>query len=836
MRISLLVLFVFVGFLLHAQLSPNQTVTLKAGTYTPDSIVELLYDQGISLSFVSHALTKKPVQLKQANPSLQYILSKLFNEAKYRFVYKAQSVVITARKEQEVLNLSGYLEESISGERLVGAHLYVPQKQLGTTCNPFGFFSISLATTDTVEVHITAMGYVSKKVQLVPGDDPRIISLDKATEELETVELINKPLFTEITQMSEAQFQAEFTKRTPSFLGEPDILKTVQALPGVQGGMEGASGLFIRGGSVDQNLLLLDGVPVYNASHLFGLFSVFNADAIKNVSLIKGGFPARYGGRLSSVLSIDMKEGNLQEYHGNAAVGLIASRFSLEGPILKNKMSFMVSGRRTYWDILARSITDISTFSYYFNDVNAKVNYIISPKDRLYASFYSGGDVLKLSAELVGGDDDAVRINWGNKTGALRWNHLHNDNLFSNLTATYSRYSFNTAVHYLQDRQEVNIDYRSSIQDLGLKYDFEYQRYVAHKIRFGLSYLFHQTRPNSLLASEVPEISNLGGVNGNDWFLYVEDDWALTPTLKLNAGLHYSAYLVEKRMYHYPQPRLSARYLLGEQWSVKASYANMAQFIHLLTSEGAGLPTDLWVSSTAQIKPQTSNQLAFGSFHQFGEGDWEVSAEVYHKWMDQLIAYKDGASFLTSADWQNAVETDGKGWAYGLELFLKRLEGNTTGWIAYTWSKSERQFSNLNNGERYPFKYDRRHNINVVLNHKFSERFDMGLNWKFATGQAFTLPTSTYYLLDPVTNQPVLYTDYSERNSYRYPAYHRLDLSMNFRKKLDWAERTWNISIYNVYNRQNAFYIDVTFLDGKAVAEQTSLFPFLPSISYVLDF
>ncbi len=836
MRLPLLIGLLLIQVLGWAQLSPEQPVSIPAGTYTPDELVELLYKQDISLSFASKALTTKTIKLKQANPSLQYVLSLLFNETRYTFVYKKNRVVISMRKSESTFNLTGYIEENISGERLVGAHIYAHEVELGTTSNPFGFFSMSIAEADTVELSITALGYVPKKIYLFPTKEPRIVTLEKDVAELITVELENTPLFTEITQMSEVQFQADFSKRTPSFLGEPDILKTVQTLPGVQGGMEGAAGLYIRGGSADQNLLLLDGVPVYNASHLFGLFSVFNADAIKSVSLIKGGFPARYGGRLSSVLNIDMKEGNLQEYHGNASIGLISSRLSVEGPILKNKMSFMVSARRTYWDILTNSLPDLFDFNYYFNDVNAKVNYILSPKDRLYASFYSGGDVLTLGTALVGGSDDEAKIRWGNKTAALRWNHLYNDHLFSNLTATYSHYRFKTNFRYGDLNEDLSFNYQSSIRDVGLKYDLEYQRFVAHKIRFGLSYLLHQSRPNALIATEVPEISTLGGVNANDLFFYLEDDWSINQNLKVNAGLHYSAYLVERRMYHYPQPRLSARYLFNNNWSLKASYSNMAQFIHLLTSEGAGLPTDLWVSSTANIKPQTSDQLAIGSFHQFNDGTWKISGEAYYKWMHQLITYKDGGSFLTASNWQNAVETDGQGWAYGAEFFIKRLLGNTTGWISYTWSTSERQFSNLNNGDRYPFKYDRRHKLNLVVNHKFSEKFDIGMNWNFATGQAFTLPNSSYYLIDPVSGRPVLYTDYTNRNSFRYPDYHRLDISMNFRKKLSWGERTWNFSIFNVYNKQNAFYIDVAIVDGKAVAEQTSLFPFLPSVSYALEF
>lgn len=823
--------------------SAETLVTIPIGSYTANDIVLRLKEQKIEISYASAALTKADVTIVMQTNTLYFILSKLFDPSKYSFVYKKDKVIVRIKQANtSTKNIMGYVEEAKSGERLIGANVYIPSLNLGTITNAFGYFSITLDATDTVLLSAGALGYSTITKTAYPKNEAYYFKLETKPEQLATVEISSKPVFTELTQMSSAQFTTDFTKRTPSFLGEADILKTVQTLPGVQGGMEGATGLFIRGGSADQNLLLLDGVPVYNASHLFGLFSVFNADAIKNVSLIKGGFPARYGGRLSSVLNIDMKEGNLQEYHGNGSIGLISSRLTLEGPIIKDKMSFMVSGRRTYWDLLVKGIQNARgaepIFNYHFNDVNAKVNYILDKKNRLYLSFYTGGDLLVLSPELVGGDDDEnIRIGWGNRTTAFRWNHIYNNHLFGNLTATYSGYKFYTKTNVNTILQEdIAVDYKSSIEDFGLKYDFEYQKFTRHKLRFGVNYFYHQSKPNTLLETDVFITSDLGATNAHDFYAYAEDDWYINENLKINVGGHYAHFIVENSTYNYLQPRVSARYLLNSNWSLKASYANMAQFIHLLSNEGSGLPTDLWVSSTDKVKPQLSDQFAIGTFHQLAQRTWEVSVEGFYKQMENLITYKDGTSFIGTADWQNAVETNGNGIAYGAEFYLKKLEGRTTGWISYTYAKSERQFENINQGNPYPFRFDRRHNTSIVLNHEFSKRFDIGLNWTFATGQAFSLPTSSYYLINPTTGNPQLYTDYSERNQYRYPNYHRLDLSMNFRKKTKWGERTWNISIYNAYNKQNPFYVELNLIDNQIKAEQLSLFPILPSVSYVFEF
>ncbi len=819
----------------QAQVNRQYVIRISPGRYSATEVIDSIRAGGVQLSYANSAVYQQEIVLDNANPVLHKLLSMLFDEQAYRFIYRKNKVIISPILKEQTRNLNGYVEEKESGERLVGAHVYIPSLNIGTTTNAFGYFSLTVDVKDTLLVIASSLGYKNEKRWVYSTENPVDFSLQASPLQLPTVEINARVLTTDFTQMSEASFSPEFAKGTPAFLGEVDILKTVQTLPGVQVGTEGTAGLIVRGGSPDQNLLLLDGVPVYNASHLFGFFSVFNAEAIKSISLIKGGFPARFGGRLSSVLSIDMKEGNLNEYHGSGSIGLVASRLMLEGPIIKNKMSFMLSGRRTYWDLIARAVNPNIPFNYFFNDVNAKLNYLINEKDRLYLSFYSGRDALGVNDASAFGVADPFDVKWGNRTVALRWNRILNETLFGNLTATYSRYRFLTGSG-ISGNGAPDFSYKSAIEDYGLKYDFEWQQFVQHKSRFGLNYTYHQTSPGIFQTEELNQQASSSNINAHDLYIYAEDDWAINARWKVNAGLHYSVYYPGGKLYHYLQPRLAARYSVKQNWSLKASYANMAQPIHLLTNQGVGLPTDLWVSSTANVAPQRSEQLAFGSFHHFGGGKWEVSGEVYYKWLSNLIAYKNGASYLTSGDWENAIETHGLGRAYGMELFLKRLEGKTTGWISYTLSKSERQFENINRGAFYPFKYDRRHNISIVFNHRFSEKFELGVNWVYATGQAFSLPTSTYYLIDPNTGGVTLHTDYASRNSLRYPAYHRLDLSAHFKKRTRWGQRTWSVGLYNAYNRQNPFYLEVVTANNQNRVEQLSLFPIIPSITYGFEF
>ncbi len=766
--------------------------------------------------------------------------------------------------------ISGYVENASSKERLIGVNVFLKGTSYGTSTNTFGFYSLTVPKGEYVLL-VSFIGFEGQRDSIsLKTNITRDFQLAESIHTLNEVVVRSEELPAEQVRMSTVRLSVPDIKKIPAFMGEVDIIRAIQLLPGVQSGGEGSTGFYVRGGSPDQNLILLDGVPVYNASHLFGFFSVFNADAIKNVQLTKGGFPARYGGRLSSVLEIDMKEGNLKEFHGEGSIGLISSKLTLEGPIIKDKTSFIISGRRTYYDLLTRPFLPEGTKAgYYFNDLNVKLNHIISRKDRLYLSYYNGQDKFYLKEDYgsegsFNGSDIIEQkyensLKWGNHTGSLRWNHLFNEKLFGNLSATFTQYQFKVgAQDYtkfyndlgLVEEENFGFEYFSLIRDYGLRYDLEYSLNTRHSLRMGANYTYHTFKPGVAQIKEqysdvkVDSILNLSKpIFANDIFAYIEDDWRINSRWRANYGLHYSAYFTSEAFYNSLQPRVSARYLLRDDWSLKGSYALMNQYIHLLSNSGIGLPTDLWVSSTDKVKPQRSQQIALGSTRNVKGNTYELSAEVYYKWMNNLIEYKEGASFLSTTDWENTVETDGKGEAYGLELLVRKNEGKTTGWIGYTMAYTFREFENLNGGNKYPYKYDRRHDISVVVNHAFSKRFDIGATWVFGSGNTYTSPVSNIYLggdfgRNFTNTSPGTYQRFSDRNGLRMPAYHRLDIGANFHKKTKWGKSTWNISVYNVYNRKNPYflYINEDFNSGNKSVKQVSLFPIIPSISYIFSF
>jgi hypothetical protein len=762
---------------------------------------------------------------------------------------------------QQTRTISGYVEDAASGERLIGASVFELLSQEGTSTNVYGFFSITLPE-DTVRLRISFVGYTSYDTLFVLNQDARItVRLSTGNELKEFTVEETRPH--QSTQMSTHELQMDMVKSLPVLLGERDILKTIQLLPGVQSGTEGSSGLYVRGGGPDQNLMLLDGVPVYNASHLFGFFSVFNSDAISSVDVVKGGFPAQYGGRLSSVIDIRMKEGNMKEWHGEGSVGLIASRFTLEGPIKKDKTSFMLSARRTYIDLLARPLikasNDGNPAGYFFYDVNGKINHRFSERSRIFFSAYLGNDKFYsvfedsyLNNNVQYDNKSSANLIWGNMIYALRWNYEFNNKLFCNFTGTYSRYRFEigaTDETIQNDNGDITrtynaFEYFSGINDWTGKADFFYIPNTKHYVRFGVGNIYHTFTPGVNTFEYNDSSTDLDTTFGSqkqfahEFSAYIGDDWEINPRLKVNVGLHYSGFLVSGKYYNYLQPRFSGRYMLNENASVKFSYSRMAQYIHLLTNAGIGLPTDLWVPVTERIKPQLADQVAAGYSRSFKK-DYQVSVEAYFKYMQNLIEYKDGASFFgSSQDWQDKVEM-GRGWSYGAEFLIEKKIGKTTGWIGYTLSWTNRQFDNLNFGEVYPYRYDGRHDIGIAITHHISEKVDVGVVWVYGTGAAVTLGYERYNVVEasPYGNyfNEVIHVD--SRNNYRMPAYHRLDVGINFHKKREKFERTWSIGIYNVYSRQNAFFLDFGYNDdGDRVLKQYSLFPIIPSFSYSFKF
>lgn len=756
--------------------------------------------------------------------------------------------------------ISGYIRDSETGESLIGATVLRTKTSSGTSANTHGFYSLTLSK-DSVLVAYSYVGYQPAVFSLFLDRDTTINVNLKSTVKLEEVVIsaTKAEAIHESTKMSSITIPVETIKALPAFMGEVDILKIIQLMPGVQSGNEGSTGLYVRGGGPDQNLMLLDGVPIYNASHLFGFFSVFNADAINHVELIKGGFPARYGGRLSSVIDINMKEGNMKEIKGEGSIGLIAAKATVEGPIIKDKSSFIISARRTYIDFLAQPVILATTkgvrTGYYFYDFNAKLNYILNSKNRLYFSNYFGNDKAYANYKETNVDDTTTvayhqdsGLKWGNVISAFRWNHVFNPKLFSNVTATYSRYNFEIYQSEEERQTTPNTEetfysgnrYYSGIRDWAAKIDFDYLPHPDHFIRFGANNIWHTFSPGVYNYQSTQQSDTTVGAKITKAYeasVYIEDDWKLSERLKLNLGVHASTFSVENKWYYSVQPRVSSRFLITDDLSLKASYSSMTQFMHLLSNAGIGLPTDLWVSSTARIKPQQANQLAVGLAKTY-KLNYEISLEGYYKKMSNLIEYKDGASFINvEGDWQDKVVTNGQGKSYGVELLLQKKTGIITGWLGYTLSKTTRQFDELNFGKEYPYKYDRRHDISLAVTHAWNKRRDFSLVWVYGSGNSITLPITTYK--GAITNAVLRY--YGERNSYRMDSYHRLDLSYSWWRDTKWGQSKWTIAVYNVYNHRNPFYVDLTRSYSfppptKYKFVQYSLFPIIPSITYSFKF
>ncbi len=790
-------------------------------------------------------------------------------------------LLLGAKSQAQTVTISGYIEDAQSSERLISAAIFDAKTKQGVVTNTFGFYSLTLPKGEAV-ITVSYIGYQPQQFQLkLRRDTVMNISLAEGLE-MQTVEVNAKKQnrIENQVQTSKIVIPIEQIKKIPALFGEVDVLKVLQLLPGVQAGGEGQNGLYVRGGSPDQNLILLDGVPIYNVSHVGGLFSVFNGNAVKNVTLTKGGFPARYGGRLSSVIEIDMKEGNMKKIRGEGSIGIISSNVSIEGPIKKEVASFIVSARRTYIDLLAKPIINAASNSattsrggasvtrdvnldLYFYDLNAKVNWKINDKHRLFLSAYTGRDVLGITIKetetqnMNNYNATQAGLNWGNITTALRWNWLVNKKMFANTTITFSDYNVNSLVGYERQRDTTltyaSGNYQSGIRDWAGRMDFDYIPNPKHRIRMGFGGTYHTYNPGAFQVGAKINAISLDTILGSaktysfEPTLYVEDEMQLWGALKANIGLHASAFMVQGTTYSSLQPRINLNYPLGHNTALKASFATMQQNINLLTNENAGLPTDLWVPATAKIKPQTSWQAVLGAAKTWRE-DYEVSIETFYKAMDGVISYKEGASFFGQQNgWEDKV-VQGQGQAYGAEFFVQKKEGNLTGWIGYTLSWNNRQFETINDNIKYPFKYDRRHDFKVVGSYKFSEAFTFTGTWVYGTGNSITLYTNSFSL--PTINAQRRGFDFNstqyavssvgERNAFRMPAYHRLDVSFEWKKQKKRYMRTWTVGAYNAYSRANPYSLfqDSQTVNGRDVPvyRQFSLIPIIPSVSYGFKF
>lgn len=753
--------------------------------------------------------------------------------------------------------LSGIIRESGSGETLPGVSIYCDSLRIGVQSNAYGFYSLTLPEGKH-HIKISALGFSAIDSMITFNQNLRVdfnVGQGIALKEV-VINAEAKKRISEESQMSVINIPVQQIKDIPALMGEKDVLKVIQLMPGVQKGSEGSSGIYVRGGGPDQNLIILDDANVYNAYHLFGFFSLFNGDALKSVELVKGGFPASYGGRLSSVINMQMKEGNQEEFHGEAGIGLISSRLVLEGPLKKKKSSFLISARRTYIDALIYPfLPPEQKGGYFFYDLNAKLNYTLTDKDRLYLSGYFGKDKFYFNS-----NNDGFKLkgnlNWGNATGTLRWNHIYSGKLFSNTSAIFTNYQLGIGSREEFDSSYFDLQFGSAIRDYTIKHDFDFYPNSKHHIRFGGLAIFHRFKPSAVVVKSSDALS--AGISVNSIYtmesgLYVEDDWKISGRLKANIGLRVSHYVANKTTFTNPEPRVSARYSITEKSAVKASYALMNQYLHLLSSTGVSLPTDLWVPATRNLRPMQSQQWALGWAQELPKGI-NLTIEGYYKSMQDISFYKEGASFLLidnpegaqGINWEKNI-TQGKGWSYGSEFLLQKEKGKWSGWIGYTLSWTYVQFDSINFGKKFFPRYDRRHDISIVNIYKFNDRIKLSCTWVYGTGNAITLPVAQY---DAAPHNPAqidnfsqynfigFRNDYGEKNSFRMAPYHRLDVGIQFTKVKKRYTRTFELSFYNAYNRWNPFfyYIEkgVTATQNKLM--QITLFPILPSVSWSWKF
>lgn len=808
---------------------------------------------------------------------IDVIATILFMKTLLSLLLISLSFLVVAQKKATV---SGYITDARSGEALGIARIFVKELKTGTVVNNYGFYSLTLPIgIYQIEYRCDGFITVDKTIDL-QANQTISLELEMAVQEVKDIRVTGKRSDNvNSAKLGQMELKMDQVKTLPAFMGEVDVVKTLQLLPGVSSVSEGGQGFYVRGGGPDQNLVLLDEGVVYNAAHLFGFFSVFNADAINSVNLIKGGMPANYGGRLSSVLEVNMNEGNLKKFKVKGGIGAISSRLTIEGPLKKDRGSFVVSARRTYIDLLVKAaLSDTSPFAgsgYFFYDLNAKLNYKLTDKDRIYLSAYYGKDIFSFKDNNGGFQ---VEMPWGNGIAALRWNHLFTSKLFLNTTLSVSDYDF----EFASTQDEFRIALTSGIRDYTAKVDFSYFPSPKHRIKWGAAYIYHDFTPTSLSAQNDTIVFNTGVVQhlySHETAVYALDEFDVNEALRINVGLRYSTFthvgpfdryikgdgistldsVVSYdrgdiiAFYQGLEPRLSFRYLLPDNSSIKGGYAYNYQYVHLVTLSAVSLPTDIWFPSTDKAKPEQGFQTSLGYFRNFDKDRYEASVEVYYKGMKNLIEFQEGALPGDNVnDNTDNLLVYGDGWAYGAEFFLKKAEGAFTGWIGYTWAKTERRFPDINEGNIYPAKYDRRHDFNLVGMYKLNDTWTFSASFIYATGNTLTLPASWY-----VQDQNLLF-QYGPRNSTRMAPYHRLDLSATrygkaYKTKTDPAtgqdiqvkkayRSNWSFSIYNVYNRLNPFFLYVDnngdFMSGNfsLSIKQVSLFPIIPSVTWNFEF
>lgn len=830
----------------------------------------------IPFSYTPNTLPDTLVSGNYESVPLRKVLEQLLNPLGLGFKLRYGVLVLgpmEAKTNLRLFTVSGYVEDRSSGERLIGATVYDARTRKGTITNEFGFFSLRLPA-DSMKLVVSMVGYAvyAEQFQLTKNTRGKIQLIPDLS--LETVEIVDYQGIS-IGQMGGVNglhIPASELNKLPTLLGESDVLAALKLLPGINVGSEGASGLYVRGGGPDQNLVLMDGVPIYNSSHVFGFFSIFNSNTIKDVELFKSGFPARYGGRLSSVINIRMKEGDFSRFRAEGSLGLTSASLLFEGPILKNRLSFVLSARRTlmepYFKVVNRfaEAEDGNFLGYFFYDLNGKLNWRMGPRDELSLTMYSGRDVLESGYEIQA---NAVRdlfdfdLSWGNQAGILAWRRDWSPRFFSEVSAYGTQYRYNsvstTELDYLgQSFERHELNNVSSVQDVGARLNLEWVPRQQHHVRMGGAVIRHVFQPEvfqfsaiSVGIDTVYDRASQPMLKPFEANLYFEDQVQAGKLLSFNLGLHSSYFQLDSTRFISIQPRVSFRLGKPGRSGIYGGFSTMAQNLHLLSNSGVGLPTDLWVPATDRIVPEQSMQWYFGMDKSFSGPGLQIGLEGYFKDMKNLIDYQTGTNFLGDVNWQDRVEKEGIGKSYGLEVFLRKTTGRIRGWLGYTWAKTDRQFPSINFGNVFPYKYDRRHDFSAVMIFEVNDKIELSANWVYGTGTANTFPEAVFYspsnsALDFWSlnegEEVNVVIDYSERNSFRLPAYHRLDVNFKYHRPTKWGELFWNFGLYNAYNRRNPYFL---FLRAdysedpnapQIKARKMSLLPILPSVKFGVKF
>lgn len=888
-KISLLLLLCLMHFCIEAKGTEHEDeplVTLDMRQAPVQKVLaEITRQTGVTFSYESSLIKHLPaVDITMTDKPLSYCLRILFQKLPVEYIQTGKYIIL--KKKQKVVVISGFVRDKASSESLIGASIYDAESHRGTTSNADGFFSLTLKAGNDVYLHISYVGYESSCQSFSSLENDTILPVRLSTHQ-QLGEVIITGSATSSShvhtpEMGHTRLNKETIKKTPVLFGESDIIKTLQTLPGVSAGTAGLAGMYVRGGNGDDNLYMIEGNPLYQVNHIGGLFSAFNAEAIKDIEFFKSSFPARYGGRLSSVVDVHTKDGNMKEYHGSAMLGLTSGSLNLEGPIVKDQTSFNFSLRRSWLDVLSAPAIAIWNSTrdkgenklvarYAFTDLNLKVSHQFNSRSRGYTGLYWGNDFLK-GGEKEEGENGYEKkeinsLRWGNLMAFAGWSYVFNNRLFGNLNAAYTHYSSTLKSDYSEGTENSRISQKfstqNSIDDLSIRANFDYRPNAFHHLHFGSNYIYHQFHPTNETSSfsngitNTVEQHNQETLSAHELGIYMEEDWKPSQRIRLNAGLRFGIYSISGKTYTSLEPRFSTRFLINSLLSLKASYTRMSQYVHQINESYINLPTDTWMPVSSKSKPMISDQVSLGSYYNTHNNTYSFSIEGYYKWMNHLMDYKDDYQFMPpSSDWENKL-TQGKGRSYGIEIIARKETGKISGWVGYTLSWNDRQFTDINNGERFPAKFDNRHKLNIVGNWKVSPKVELTGSWTYMTGNRLTVSFENYqavaspqypgqFLPLPGSGLVPPYMDesglnyYTGRNNFQLPAYHRLDLGINlYRPKKKGRMGIWNISIYNAYSymasvsiRKGGWY----GIGAECYFEKLGLIPIIPSISYTYKF